>query len=542
VAGNPLTLTQNSRLLKLVRAIAIALLILGISLRFAHLDLKVYWHDEVYTSMAITARPGKYLSEALFQNKVVKSADLLAYQRFIPNLTLQDMVVRKGIEDVQHPPLYYVLTRFWAQVWGTDPTVIRGFSSLLSLLLFPALYWLCLELFESSLSGWVAIALFAVSPFHLVYAQEARQFGFWTALILASSALLLRAIRSSAWQNWILYGFSMVVALYTALFSLWIAIAHFVYILLIDPENQLFKFPLRIGKRTISFLITFLFGALLFSPWIYFIFLSKDVMGGTTSWTAIPLPFSVSLGLTVFNFSRSFIDFNFDLNNPFAFVLAIPVLILQGYAVYVLCRTTPKRVWWFVLTFVGCTAMGLGLPDLLFGGQRFTVTRYLFPCFMGLQLAVVYLLSTYLTETQRWKPRFAKLVFSLLVILGIFSCGVYSQSNTWWNKVLNSNYHQVADLINKSDRPLIVVDSYSYNPASMVSLSYLLKPDVQFLLLPLVGESFPIKDLPTGVKTIFLFNLPEIFRQQFTSKYHRSMTLAFKDSWNEVWVNINRGS
>ncbi len=529
-----------------MRLIAIALLVLAICFRFAHLDRKVYWHDEVYTSMVITARPGNYLSQELFQNKLVKPADLLAYQQFVPNLTLADMVVRKGMEDAQHPPLYYILLRFWAQIWGTAPAMLRGFSSLLSLLLFPALYWLCLELFESHLSGWVAIALFSVSPLHLVFGQEVREFGFWTALILASSALLLRAIRAPAWRNWVLYGISMGVAFYTALFSLWIAVGHFAYLLFVDSnsfvgesdrasEDSFFKLSLQIGKRTFFCAVTLLVVALLFIPWMYFLVASKNALGATTSWASIPLPLLISLQVTVLNFSRSFVDFNFDLNNPYAYALAIPVLLLQGYALYVLCRTAPKRIWWFILTFVGGTALPLAVPDLLQGGQLFTVTRYLIPCFVGLQLAVVYLLTTYLKAAQIWKFRFAALGFSLLILLGVLSCSVYSQADTWWNKVLNTNYHQVADLINSSDRPLIVVDAFSYNPASVVSLSYLLKPDTPLLLLPPVGNSFAVKELPVGVKTIFLFNLPEVFRQQFEARYQQKSTQAFQDPWNQVW-------
>ena len=545
MAGS-LSPSQNAKLLQRVRLIAIALLVLAICFRFAHLDRKVYWHDEVYTSTVITARPGNYLSQELFQNKLVKPADLLAYQQFVPNLTLADMVVRKGMEDAQHPPLYYILLRFWAQIWGTAPAIVRGFSSLLSLLLFPALYWLCLELFESHLSGWVAIALFSVSPLHLVYGQEAREFGFWTALILASSALLLRAIRLPSWRNWVLYGISMAIAFYTALFTLWIAVGHFAYLLFVDSnsfvgrsdrasENGFFKFSLQIGKRTVFCGVILLVVALLYLPWVYFLTASENALGATTSWTSTPLPWPIGLQVTVLNFSRSFVDFNFGLDNLYAYGLAIPVLLLQGYALFVLCQTAPKRIWWFILTFIGCIALPLGIPDLLHGGQLFTVTRYLIPCFVGLQLAVVYLLTTYLAEARIWKFRFAAVSFSLLILLGVLSCNVYSQANTWWNKVLNSNYHQVADLMNGSDRPLIVVDSFSYNPASMVSLSYLLKPDTPLLLLPPVGNSFAVKEVPPGVKTIFLFNLPDVFRQQFEARYQRKFTQVFQDPWNQVW-------
>jgi len=535
VSGTPSNPPQFKSLQKFVRLVAIALLFLGVSFRFANLDLKVYWHDEVYTSMVITARPGRYLSQALFQNKLVKPDALLAYQGFTLDLSLNDMVIRKGLEDAQHPPFYYVFLRFWAQLWGTSPTVTRSFSSLLSLLLFPSLYWLCLELFNSSLSAWVAIALFAISPFHLVYAQEARQFGLWAALILFSSALLLRAIRSSRWQDWTGYGIVMVISYYTALNTLWISVAHFGYILFLG-ENGVGKF--RSGRSTIFFIVTLIVVALVFIPWLYFLFLSKDTMGATTAWTGVPLPLIITIQSIIFNFSRCFVDFNLDFSNPFAYIFAVPILILQVYAVYVLYETTPRRVWGFVIALGGTSAIVLLLPDLLFGGQRFTVTRYLFPCFIALQLAVVHLLSTYLTAPQKWKSGFAKLVFLILILLGIFSCGVYSLSNTWWNKVLNSNYHQIAGLINRSDRPLVIVDSFAYNPASMISLCYLIKPNIQLLLLPPVGTIFPKIDLPSEVKTIFLFNLPESFRQQFESRFQKGLNLAFKDPWNEVWANI----
>jgi len=537
VTGKLLPSPENARLLQTVRLIAIALLTLAVCFRFANLDHKVYWHDEAYTSTVITARPGKYFSEDLFQNRLAKPADLLAYQQFVPDLTLGDMVVRKGTEDVQHPPVYYVLLRFWAQLFGTAPVVTRSFSALLSLLMFPAVYWLCLELFESSLSGWVAIALFAVSPFHLVFGQEVRQFGFWTVLTLVCSALLLRSIRSPSWRNWALYGVSMVVACYTALFSLGMAIGHFADVLVIDTENRFFKLPPRLGKRTIFCLITLLLVGLFFIPWMYFVVMSRNTFSATTSWTSISLPLLNYLQVLSFNFSRSFVDFNSRFSDSDAYVLAVPILFLQIYAVYVTCRTAPKKVWWFILTLVGTTALMLGLPDLLLGGQRLTVIRYPIVCYVGLQLAVVYLVSTYLTASQPWKSRFAKVIFSVLIVLGILSCGVYAQANTWWNKDVNSNYHQLASVINQSDRPLIIADAFSYYPVSLISLSYLLKPETQFLLLPAVGDSFSVQSIPEDAQTLFLFNLPEVFRQQFESRYQKELTLAFQDPWNEVWKN-----
>jgi uncharacterized membrane protein len=66
-----------------LRWIAIALLALAVWFRFTGLDSKVYWHDEAYTSMAITARPSKYFYDPLFQNCIVTARDLLDYAMYV---------------------------------------------------------------------------------------------------------------------------------------------------------------------------------------------------------------------------------------------------------------------------------------------------------------------------------------------------------------------------------------------------------------------------------------------------------------------------
>jgi uncharacterized membrane protein len=518
-----------------VRWLAIALVALSIVFRFVNLDGKVYWHDEAYTSMVITARPVQYLVDDLFQNRLVSPADLLAYQEFVPGLSLGDMVLRKGLDDVQHPPVYYLLLRFWAQIWGTTPAVTRGFSALLTLLILPAVYWLCVELFESSLSGWVAIALFAVSPLHLVFGQEVREFGLWTVQIFVCSALLLRAIRRPGWRPWAWYGLSMAVAFYTALFTLGIAIGHGLYLLGLDRQDRFTLWPPQLGRQSLAWLGTMVGVAIAFIPWLYFVVVSRETLGSTTSWTSISLPWHIGLRAIAFNFSYGFFDLNARYDSWPIYLVVLPLLALQGYALYRLCQTAPYRMWWFVATLVGSTAILLGLPDLLLGGQRFTVTRYLIACCVGLQLAVVYLISTALTAAPAWQARWAKPVFALLIGLGIISCGVYAQADTWWNKSINSNYHQLGSVINQGDRPLVIADAYSYYPVSLISLSYLVQPDTQILLLPSVGQTFTVDSLPETAGTVFLFNLPEVFRQRFADRFDTELTLAFQDPWNEVW-------
>jgi len=75
------------------------------------------------------------------------------------------------------------------------------------------------------------------------------------------------------------------------------------------------------------------------------------------------------------------------------------------------------------------------MPDLILGGMRSIQARYLMPCYLGIPLAVAYLLanaSPYKPEaTEIWQ-----LVLLVIITGSILSCAVSSQAEFWWNKSL----------------------------------------------------------------------------------------------------------
>lgn len=70
------------------------------------------------------------------------------------------------------------------------------------------------------------------------------------------------------------------------------------------------------------------------------------------------------------------------------------LVAIAGYAVYFLCSETKKQVWLFVVTVMAVTALAVVLPDVILGGIRSTKARYLFPTYLGMQIAVADLLAT----------------------------------------------------------------------------------------------------------------------------------------------------
>ncbi|HHP7245612.1 MAG TPA: glycosyltransferase family 39 protein, partial [Elainellaceae cyanobacterium] len=175
-----------------LRGLILVLLILGVFFRVVNLDSKVYWHDEVFTSIRAAGYVGDEIESQLFNGTVLSADDLLVYQRLTPDKGIDDTLYALTTHP-EHPPLYYLMVRGWMELFGSSVAAIRSLSVLSSLLTFPALYWLCLELFGSAMVGGMAIALFAVSPFHILYAQEARHYSLWTLATILSCAALLRA-------------------------------------------------------------------------------------------------------------------------------------------------------------------------------------------------------------------------------------------------------------------------------------------------------------------------------------------------------------
>ena len=134
--------------------------------------------------------------------------------------------------------------------------------------LYSCVFWLSRELFESKKAAWLATAILAVSPFHLIYSQEARLYSLWILTTLLASAILLRAISKKTKLWWILYGASLLIGIYTfALFALVMG-AHAIYMLLIYVP-KIKSHPIKIPENFISYILSTAVPVILFLPWLY---------------------------------------------------------------------------------------------------------------------------------------------------------------------------------------------------------------------------------------------------------------------------------
>lgn len=510
-----------------LRFLVVTLLVLGLFFRLTNLDRKVYWFDETYTSLRSAGFTETELVENLSDSRIINLEILQKYQR--PNLVkgFTDTIRSLAIEDPQHPPFYYLLARFWMQGFGSSVAVMRSLPALISLLAFPSIYWLCLELFASPLTGWIAISLLAVSPLHILYAQEAREYSLWTVTILALSAALLRATRLKTKVSWLIYGLALTASLYTFLLSFLVAIGHGIYIIVLE------KFKLT--KTLIAYLFATTIGFIAFIPWILVVLINRVQAQSVTAWTGvIKKPFGEMLKIWGINFSRVFLDFNYSSQDAFIAQVflgfaTILLLALFGYAVYFLCRNTPQRIWLFLLTLMGTTMLPFVIPDLLLGGVRSITPRYFIPCYLGIQLSIAYFLAYKITgiNESSQQQKIWQFVMVALVSMGVFSCVINSQATTWWHQTLNRDTPAVAEIINNAKIPLLISNN---NSANILSLSYLLNPKVKVLYKP---ECYTSCNLLHNKKQVNLEDKPNI--PQIPDGF--SDVFLFETSPSQEWLS-----
>lgn len=490
----------------------------GIFFRFYHLDRKVFWGDEVFTAMRASGYSAAEVIERTYTGEILDLADLQQYQRPIDRSWQQTWDALIG--SPEQAPLYYLLARGWMLMFGEDVAGVapadltrsistwRSLSAVISLLLFPCVYWLCCELFASTATAWIAIALIALSPFYVLFAQEARLYSLWTVSIALSSAALLRARHQQ--RGWWLYALTLALSFYTFLFSGLVAIGHGIYIFALSGW--------RWSKTITAYLGATFLGLLLFSPWLVVILTHSGQLSRNVAHLDQDQPNLSALWLL--NLSRIFFDFNHGASwiNPLTYAAAA----LSIYALYWLNRDRAKRVWLFIFALIGVTGTVLILADLVLGGQRSAVARYPIACYLGIQLAVARLFADQIFEKplrRKWA-----IAFAAVLLVGLLSCGVSSQMQLWWNKGLfkTRNNPEIAAVINQSPAPLVISDAAIER---VLSLSYLLQPQTKFQLVTMKLPAAPPRD-----RQIFLYQPSLRLRRQMVRQYRYNLQ-ASEDEW-----------
>lgn len=178
----------------------LGIILLGFALRLFHLNTVSLRGDEAFT--------------------------VLHWMREPLATTLADI----STKDPQ-APLSFALYRGWALTVGTSESVARFLPALFSLLGVPAMYALGKRL-RGERFGLLAAFLWAIHPYQIWHAQDARSYAIWSALSLLAVWLALRAIDEQRRVDWLLYIAAAVLTGYVYYLELFVIAALNLYVLL----------------------------------------------------------------------------------------------------------------------------------------------------------------------------------------------------------------------------------------------------------------------------------------------------------------------
>jgi uncharacterized membrane protein len=491
--------TDSKQLSAKFRGLVVFLLVLGIPLRFVHLDQKIYWLDETFTSLHLSGYSDSEVRHQTEDGRIIRNQDFLKYQTSSAAKGMGDMVQRISMTAPELPPLYFGLARLWQQGLGQSVAVIRGFSAILSLLTFPCIYWLCWELWRSPVTGWTAVTLVALSPLHLETAQEARPYTLLILMILSCHAALLRARRSQTRLSWAVYAALIATGLYTHLIFGLVLIVHGLY--------MGFTERWRWQPQIKAYLTASCLGIAAFLPWV--ILALKNLPHGQQGLSPVNLSGINLIGHWLKGWVRGislvFVDLNLNENSGrlelilFSIILLL-LLWLILYAGYTVWHSESQPVRIFLGLAIAVPALVIILTNVLTDSIQSTTARYWWPTYLGMQLLMARFFVTHAIAVPSKFPRKKRwrAAFGSVLGIGALSCIVFSQSQFWWNKTDDHQIYQSAQIINAAQQPLVVSDSFF---VEIFPLSHRLNPDVA---LQLWAEP-NVPQIKAQAKTVFLY-------------------------------------
>ncbi|MCU0569556.1 MAG: glycosyltransferase family 39 protein [Oculatellaceae cyanobacterium Prado106] len=514
---------SSAQLPRLWRWIVIVVLFLGIFFRVSYLERKVYWVDEVATSIRVAGYTRTEVIQQVSQGQVLSPQDLLQFQQLTPDRSIRQ-TWQALVKSPEHAPLYFLLTRLWAEGFGSSVVAMRSLSVLFSLLALPCLYGFVQELFKSPFIASIAVVLASVSPFFVAYAQEARPYSLWILTLILSGWLLLRGLRLGDRGSWFAYAICLSLGFYTSLLSIFVAIAQGIYVFI---TGRLLKQYQMIPFR--NWAIAAGLAGLSFTPWIIVILQHWQKLQDNTTWMQSPMDLAAMIAIWLYSIVILFVDFPvylaFDPVIVSAVLADIGLITLVGYSFYFLCRRTLLSRSFFVVTLTFSTLSFLIVLDLVLQTQTSTAPRYWMPAHLGILLAIAHLFGQKLSMSQvrlDHHLRLWKLGLIILISMGVISCGVNLKRSPRFQKTRNLHNGAIATLINQADNPMVLTESSQ--TLDLLSLSHDLVPQARIQILPSLRS---LTD-SSSCQSFFVFNPSETFTQTLKQQYSEQIRRIYQ--------------
>ncbi len=386
--------------------ILFSIIALGSLLRIVNISKRDFWYDEAFTGITIRD-------------------NFSGMMKIITN-------------DV-HPPLYYILVKYFSALWNYNAFGIRLFSAIFGVLCLVAIYFFALELFDKKTALWTSF-LSAIGPFAIQYSQEARMYTMYCFFIILSSYFFLRALKTKEYKFYLLWGFFLGVSALTHFMSFVFIIVFYLVFLAWNfnfPKSKKLKnkilhyFKLLLpGVKLIS---GYFLALLTFSPWI--LNFLKSLSAADLDWIK-PVAFSdVFYNIQMFIFGIPPGEMSAGMPSPNVLkntypstVLVLVAIFFTSLLIYLLFFKKEIRKTLIV------SSLSLGFMLIVYfvslAGSQYFVPRYLMPANYFIFILVARWLSGI-----RFRYSFSIILFYLFLL---YFAMVPVQASEGWHAMTNN--------------------------------------------------------------------------------------------------------
>lgn len=261
----------------------------------------------------------------------------------VKNNSYWDLITKYALGDF-HPPLHYLILKFWTSIFGYSEISARFPSVIFGVLTVYFVYLIGKKLIDGK-TGIIAGLFMAISPLAVYYSQEARMYALTAFVVCAAFYFFLN-------KNWGLFTIGLVLAIYS----------HYLALLILPVFLPLAKEP----KKILSLYFLVFLAYLLWLPFLFWQWQSGSrAVSEVAGWGAILGGFELkTLPLTFVKFIIGRISLD---NKMVYFLTILPLVSFYGFT---MIKAKSKLLWlWLLLPLVLGLIVSLKVP--LFSYFRF---------------------------------------------------------------------------------------------------------------------------------------------------------------------------
>lgn len=336
-----------------------------------------------------------------------------------------------------HPPLYYLLLKAWAGVFGWSELALRS----LSLVAFGgavAVGALLVKRMFGARIALVALGIMIVSPFLLRYGFEIRMYTLASLIGIVATYVLVLAVETKVsatrWRLYILYALLVAAGMYTLYYMAMLWLAHVAWLVWREWGNGR---PVR-SVAQVPWLVAYGAAAVLFVPWLPT--LMQQMRGGAL--TSVAQPMTLDNLMSIVSFYTVYQPV-WRLG-PFLSVLVVFALIVIGWLIVRTMRLVKGNQRSYVMLLVFYTLVPVAFLTVVGFFRPMYLERYMSHVAIGGSLLLGVMIGVVIPHLRRG-GRWAIGLLLAVLLVGTFTLVRIGNFN--FQRLLSPSMNHVAERV-----------------------------------------------------------------------------------------------